>query len=387
MQKLFFRSLAASLLATTGVVYAQAYHPLKEPECLTSVASLFTTGGQYVDQNNGVRDNSYSMLMRWQGDNINDNPVTYDMSRYTGFGFASTVSPTYGTPPPVGSLSQWQRGALDDGVNGTPGAQLYCNGGGMLLNSWWVPHVNINGGGYNDMFGYQWGAGQEPPAFGRAGFIGTSTLTLQAFLGVRWFYGHRGLGARQQDPHGQLALFAYIIDANRPSLAPIAIVVNAYDSFADNLASPTADGSVGQDYVGGVYFVSATFNKSTPYTTINQYSSTSVLIPSSYPNTSDTIWDNTNGTAPFFRILITPTNWNSAIQEINKKICGLKNCGTAGYTHPATAGYTSYKLKYAGVIAETRVFDGDFSGSINDGHFDQVSMGANFHDFGIFSFW
>lgn len=35
----------------------------------------------------------------------------------------------------------------------------------MLINTWSIPHRQVVGGGYNDMFGYQWGVGSEPNAF------------------------------------------------------------------------------------------------------------------------------------------------------------------------------------------------------------------------------
>lgn len=372
---------------TWGYVFsapADTPQAVKDPECLRNVSNLFTVGGQYVDPNNGVLNNSYSMLSRWQGSSFNLNAVNYDLSQYTAFGYSSTVGSVYGAPPTVTPVSQWQRGVQPESAGAaTPGVQLYCNGGGMLINTWQVPHVAITGGGYNDMFGYQWGDGFEPYAFehtdGSGTILGASQLMLQANLDVHAFYGYRGTSEprpERRDPDGQVSLFAYIIDMNRPNLHAIAVVVNAYDSSAAAFASPgDADGYVRWDYASGVAFASATFNKSTAYTTTDPVSSISVKIP--YPT-----YTNPSSSAPFFRIRITPANWLRAITDINKQICGAADCGTSGYT--ASIDLRSYRIKYAGIIGEVSLANNDNDGTVNNESYDQASIGINFHDFGIY---
>ena len=56
VHKIFF--FVAGTLLSTGLVFAQTFVTIKDPECLSNVGPVFTTGGQYVDPNNGVPDNS-----------------------------------------------------------------------------------------------------------------------------------------------------------------------------------------------------------------------------------------------------------------------------------------------------------------------------------------
>ena len=153
-------AVSGAVLSSSGHVSAQTFVPIKEPDCLSNVSPLFTTGGQYIDANNGVPDNSWSILARWQGSDFVQNPVVYDISDFTRMNYSDTGP---WAAPAVGSVSNWQRGVQpESAVAATPGVQLYCNMMGMLINTWWVPHRYIEGGGYNDMFGYSWSTTGTP---------------------------------------------------------------------------------------------------------------------------------------------------------------------------------------------------------------------------------
>src|SRR5450631_4724364 len=81
-------SCIAAVAAAAGIGNASAdsFVPLYEPTCI--YAPYFwewTVGGQYSDSNNGVIPGDYSMLVRWQGDDMVSNAVSYDMGALRAF--------------------------------------------------------------------------------------------------------------------------------------------------------------------------------------------------------------------------------------------------------------------------------------------------------------
>ncbi len=355
------RSLAAMLLvlATSAGALAQSvFYPVKEPDFLTSVNGLFTTGGQYRDANNGVLQDSWSMLVRWQGDNMVANPVVYDLGMFTGLHVAPTT--------------QWQRGLQPEHPSGTPGVQLYGYEAGMLINTWSVPHRFIEGGGYNDMYGYAWSPALRPEAFLRRSGYGaafSTQLVLQAEIAVPWFASWAYVnGAWVQSPNsgaygdGQAALFAYLEDRSHPWLPPIALVALAWGNRAG--ACPAdARGAVAYDYPAGVWFGASGMCTTDIMTKF--YGATTERVPFSDRR--------------FFRIHVTPQNWTNLIRRINAQgpQCA-PNCPPTGYSEDPG----QYRLQYAGVIAEVVLLEN--GAPANASPLRQSSMGLNIRGVGIY---
>lgn len=80
--------------------------------------------------------------------------MTYQLGDYTKFL----------VPVPVSTFQHGWAELVDP--TGTPGTQLYCKEGGSLLNTWPIRHNTVQGGGYNNMFGYSWSPENAP----RVGF-------------------------------------------------------------------------------------------------------------------------------------------------------------------------------------------------------------------------
>jgi|SRR5450631_2963664 hypothetical protein len=385
-------SCIAAVAAAAGIGNASAdsFVPLYEPTCI--YAPYFwewTVGGQYSDSNNGVIPGDYSMLVRWQGDDMVSNAVSYDMGAFTSLHVFS------------------QRGRQPEDPNGSPGVQVDCYEQGMLVNTWDTPHRPVIGGGYNDIWGYSWPTGSQPHPF-VDGSGNPAELVLQGNLGVAT-YGTYGSGTN----YGQASFFAYVRDTTHPSLHPIAIIANAY--ISNWMATYATDGDVWYDYSdndssaiasanpawypsgasgNGVWFASGPI--STTYT--NPYVTTRYS-QGSNDGPLNPIYS-TNPAFPFWRAHITQTNLTNAITNINGlgMGCSPPSCPSAGYSsNPA-----DYVLEYAGVIMEVRLgseivyyganvtsmsFDASPTSWIpNDASKPQASMGLHVHAFGVYQY-
>jgi hypothetical protein len=333
---------------------------IKEPDDLQNVSGLFTTGGQYVDPGNGVLQDSWSMLVRWQGDTLVDAPVSYDLGAFTGF-----TTPLPGT--------SWQRGFQPEDSSGTPGVQLSGMRAGILINTWAIPHRFIEGGGYNDMYGYAFGPGHRPLAFVADDGM-PAQLVLQSLMAVPEFGAWQFDGTSwQQAPYGdrltgdgQLDLFAYLEDQTHPALHPIALVVVAFGNRMGPCAPDGSPGSVSADYPGGVWFGASGI--CTTDITTRVYST---------PTQTQLFSDER-----FFRIHITPANWQTLIARINAAgaACSPGTCPASGYsTDPS-----QYRLQYAGVIQEIALLE---NGAPNNASaIRQVSMGSHVNGVGIYRY-
>lgn len=380
VHKIFF--LVAGTLLSTGLVFAQTFVTIKDPECLSNVGPVFTTGGQYVDPNNGVPDNSWSMLTRWQGNNF-VNPVTYDISNFTKMNYSDT-GPWAPSAPPVGVPSNWQRGYQpENGTDATPGVQVYCNMVGMILNTWWVPHIPVVGGGYNDMFGYSWSTTTAPDAFVVRGadrqvaFV--TDLVVQSDIAVPSVYSYRNpdnpaVPPDRNQPVGQVALFAYILDSSNPNLHPIALVSGTHDTRPEALV---AQDYVGCDYSTGVYFASGKVGNTSAYYTAD-YSTAPQVLPLDRNPVRDPGLPSES--YQFFRMRITPANFNALIAKINSTNPSVAGCPANGYS----TDISNYRIKYAGLITEMVLTDGRFDSILNDRNKDQMSMGVKAKDVGIY---
>ncbi|MCP3062918.1 hypothetical protein LXT21_29445 [Myxococcus sp. K38C18041901] len=352
------RVLPATLvLLTTGSASAADFHPMTPTVCHTQVAPLFTTGGQYLDPNNGVRQDAWSMLMRWQG-NIASTPVSYNVGTFTGL---SVPSP----------FSSWQRGQQPESASGTPAAQVYCYDAGMLLNSWTSPKTHVEGGGYNDMFGYAWSPANRPRPFSlfttRNGVLGTwpTEFVLQGNMTVPLVTGwntsdggatwnglsNPGPGDILNSGAAQLSMFAYLRDTAHPNLRPIGVLGGVY---ANNVpASPcpaNGRGNVGFDYPNGAWFTGNALCN-TDLSTVRYTGATTT-----HSQFSD---------LRFFRVHYTRQNLINLVQRINNQQCASDaagnllanscNCPTPGVSCPPT-GYSTnpddYVVEYTGVLAE-----------------------------------
>jgi hypothetical protein len=370
--------------ATSAVASAQTFTPVTPTQCPQSSSNLFTTGGQYLgpdgnlNPNNGVLQNSWSMLMRWQGNLLN--PVAYDPSAYTGL---ATSAPH----------ANYQRGYQpESAIAVTPVTQLQCFDAGMILNSWYAPHVAVEGGGWNDMYGYAWAPAAQPYAFqtlGSLGFWRPADLVLQGSIAVPDFVAYvinpDGSWTIPPDPTsagtGQLELFAYLADASHPSLHPIAMLAAVYIQGWAGCEDPDPNidrhhGTLGRDYGKGVWF------------------SASGLCDTDTQSVDAATSPTTNATSmnlEFYRVHFTPAKWSALMTRINRYQCtaGSDHTCPCESTHdcPAT-GYSTnpadYRLQYMGVIAETSLRNGNVFGT--DVPNRQVGMSAHMQNVAAFHY-
>jgi hypothetical protein len=309
------------------------------------------------------------MLVRWQGDGMVSNPVAYDLGAFTGVH----------VPAPA---SAWQRGLQPENAGAaTPGVQLNGYHGGMLINTWAVPHRTIEGGGYNDMYGYAWSPGRRPDAFvlhnSFGAPVGPIQLVLQASLAVpsftSWaFVNNSWTSPGPDEQSGQLSLFAYLEDGRHPGLPPIVIVATAWDHRLAGDPCGRSTGFVGFDYPTGVWFGSSYMCTTDITTAFFTAASQQALF-------SD---------ERFFRIHITPANWANLIGRINSAGPGNADHSlqcTPGSTCPPT-GYSNdpsdYRIQYAGVIAEAGLIEN--GATKMDTPFRQALMGADIYGVGVY---
>lgn len=263
------------------------------------------------------------MVVRHQDDTTHPGnaisiPVTYDVGAYTGF------------RPPV-PYSDWQRGEFDIASSGTSAFQLYCTGGGMMMNSWNSTYAAIRGGGQNTVYGYEWSSPTRPWA------DGGKELYIQADLKLPWF-ANWDINADGNYPVGQLSFVIYMRDSS--TMQTIAMVMNAFDNRPLTLAETILHDtyvSFASTYFGGTRY----------------------MTPSPYSGT----WTNNTWTnATFYRAVITEQNLLNMINDINTAhAVGLS-------TDPE-----DYLLTSAGILQETFRDEGD-----------QVSMGSSFENFGVY---
>lgn len=351
------RRIALLALAGAGIApaHADVWTSLTPTVCPASSAHLFTTGQQYIDADNGVLADSWSMLVRWQDPAITvgptrwiSNPLGYDLGTYT----------TLNTPAPHAA---WQRGYQPEAaIDATPGVQLDCFDAGMVINTWYTAHAGnpagatatersgiVDGGQFNDMYGYAWSAPNRPYAFRRprGGSWVASDLVLQGLLAVpalQTFDGTFEHGAWSFAPvadvdaldtfsgSAQLDFFAYIADSSHPALKPIALIAQVYSNGPAEFfrCADNALGAVRKDYADGIWFgatpLCSTDISSVEYTA--GYTS-NVLSPE----------------LTFYRVHYTPDNLRHLIARINGPDCRT-NC--------YAADPNAYVLQYMGVIAE-----------------------------------
>lgn len=377
----------------------QTFTPISDSSCSNSATfSGWAVGEQYVDSNNGVPVDQWSMLVRWQGKlpplpTFVTNPVSYELGAATGL---------------FGAV---QRGVQPEiPASGTPGVQIKCNGNGvpmdagMLINTWPIPHRPIVGGGYNDMFGYKWSDAYEPRIFESG-----DDIVIQANLCVPW-YQTWGSGV-----FGSVHFFAYLRDMSDLTGArhPIAVIATAYDAKFSGISG----GSVNFDYSpdetnyranlfpgwvqpdasgGGVWFGAGYLNKSLPSNYIKiiheERRIESALAPESCSSMASRFW----------RVHISPENINNIVREIENYSCGPGHPNQArGCPTPPARGYSrrarDYSLQYAGVIAEIVIDDGllpasfdsptyEWQGGPGDASKQQGSIGLNVNGLGIFRY-
>ena len=358
---------------------ADTWTSLTPTTCPTSSAGLFTTGQQYVDDNNGVLQNSWSMLVRWQDavttvgpTNWIGNPVNYDAGTYT----------TYTVPAPH---ALWQHGYQPESEAGaTPAVQLHCFDAGMILDSWYTPHsgATVPGGEFNDMYGYAWASDYEPYAFKHlsgGNFWAPNDLVLQGLAAVpalQTFAGNYVNGNWTWTPtpdfndlgnfngSGQLDFFAYLEDTTHPDLHPIAILAQIFGNGPTFDCARNRNGVVDFDYAQGVWFGATGIGAAA----ICDTDISTMRYTGGYTTNS------LSSALTFYRIHYTPQNWANLIARINARQCqpGVSNscqdshspnctvngcppcqpgvsCPQVGYSTDPNA----YKLRYVGMIAET----------------------------------
>ncbi len=330
--------------------FTGTFEPIQSPVCYT-LYGTFTTGGQYLDANNGVIDNVHSMLARWQGDGFVDNPVTYDMGRWNG----AHITPQRGYQP-------------QDSSSGSGGASVYCMDFGMLINTKFNPHRPVVGGGYNDMYGYSWAAGIGPRPFVENS--APTDLVLQVDVGLNTFipmvagsWATSGTAAS-----ANVGLYAYLRDTTHTDLPPI--IVLAMTHTADDLRNVTgahwdynaSDSSTWNTKMSGTgwsipandsgaWFVAGPIladgsNLNAFVTTYFTVGQTSTPVPG-----TDT--GGSSSTA-FYRAHIRPEDWVKVVDAIAGDSCaGPPNCpAKSGQNGPYSRNPNDYELAYAGLISE-----------------------------------
>jgi hypothetical protein len=295
------------------------------------------------------------MLVRWQDPQITigptrwiANPLGYDLGAYT----------TYSTPA---AHALWQRGYQPErAIDATPGVQLDCFDAGMVINTWYTAHAGnpagatatersgiVEGGQFNDMYGYAWSAPNRPYAFRQprsSGWV-ASDLVLQGLLtvpAVQTFDGTYASGAWSFAPvadvdaldtlsgSAQLDFFAYLSDATHPDLKPIALIAQLYGNGPAEFfqCPPSGLGIVRKDYAAGIWY------GATPLC------STDI---SSMEYTGGYSTNRRSSDLTFYRVHYTPDNLRHLIARINGPNCSA-NC--------YSADPNAYVLQYMGVIAE-----------------------------------
>lgn len=387
MQFPWFARAAFAVLVSTSAL-AGDFHGMTPTTCHANVAPLFTTGGQYLDPNNGVRQGAWSMLMRWQGITAS-NTVSYNAGAFTGLA----------VPAPY---STWQRGQQPESAYGTAVAQVHCYDAGMVLNSWSSPKTHVEGGGYNDMYGYAWSPANQPRPFSvvatRNGVLGTwpSELVLQGSMavpvvtgwntsngGATWnAIGNPGAGDLFNSGAAQLSMYAYLRDTSHPNLRPIAVLAGTYANNGSTTCPTNGWGGVSFDYAAGVWFSG------------NGICTTDV---STVRYTGATLSNSQFSDARFFRMHYTRQNLINFVNRINNMQCavdpvtgGLKsnscNC-TAPGKHCPPIGYSTnpdhYVVEYTGVLGE--IVQCNPTQGCDTAILDrQISMAARVYGYGAF---
>ena len=357
------------------------------------------------------------MLVRWQGADAVDtiiNPTgfgAYNLGTFTG------VNPYYNSI--LNAIAPLVQRGRPINPAGSPTAQLRCYDVGILINSWETPHRPVVGGGYNNMWGYSWSAGNRISPFVKDGV--PTDLVLQANIAVPT-YGPR---IPSNDPDfnhtagtGQVGMYAYLKDTTpgHENLPPIAVLAmthlsgyepafntDGYFAFdysdADtSFARTNYPAWFAQNQAGSeVWFASDPINtgSSQPYVTTGytQGNLNSTLAPVYDPNVA----------MPFWRGHITLANLLNIVNRINTNSCGgPPNCppkvpssNGCGYSvNPA-----AYVLEYAGIIAETTIagdhirkvgvnkYDQSPSNwTINDALKNQVAIAVKANGFGVYRY-
>jgi hypothetical protein len=84
--KFIFKLFISASLAVLFQIASAQFVTLKDATCVTgSTFTGWTVGGQYLDPNNGVLQDQWSMLAWWQGDSFVANSVVYDIGKFTAF--------------------------------------------------------------------------------------------------------------------------------------------------------------------------------------------------------------------------------------------------------------------------------------------------------------
>lgn len=340
-------------------------------DCITTPTNLFTTGEQYLmkdgftlDPANGVLPDSWSMLTRWQGSSMN-NPVTYNLGAFTGLN----------VPPPT---SYYQRGFAPESAAGTPGSQIYRDTAGMLINTWSIPHRFVQGGSYNNMYGYAWSPSQWPAIFADGNHLMLQTEASVPFVSS-WNNGAFE-GDSRANARGQLAFFAYIADITNPGSPPIALISLIYENgFAtapENLATmarcsnpayvmQNSDVSVSRDYKFGVWFSNKTVCRESGFYTGE--------IVKSAPFDSG-----------FFRVEFTREYVSQVIAKIRARDTGFPCTQHPEKICPVnySTNLGDYRLQYAGLISELTLIDGGIV--MNESIAKNASMAARVKNTGIY---
>lgn len=292
----------------------------QQDQCIDTNQVPATTGGQYVDSGNGIPDNSWSILKRWQD------------------------------PLP-----------LRDSF-------FHCDGGEIHINTWHVKHNPIIGGGFNDIAGYSWDSASAPKAF--LDGANPSDLVIQAYLSQTQTLLHLGsnrpLGTPQ--PAFQVSLFAYLVDQTHPNLHPIAVIGLISDDR--QIDSTFCSQSGLSDYPSGVWFWSFYLTCADGKYNVNDpFGDETQSIPTQY-------WA-VQSPLIFVRMRVSGANLQRAILAINQSTCSA--CPNKGYS----SNPQDYVVKYAGLIAEATLLDFQ-DGSLGDLARDQISVGLNWRWIGIY---
>ncbi len=359
-------AVLASASFVTSLAHSSTFYSLVDSNA-TCGAIPINGGKQYTQgyPTNGVPQDSWSALYRWQGQLGSPGsyadwqmsaftPVLWDIGRYTGL---TVTPPNWWTTTQMGRVGQ-QYPSFDPSDYAMPGVQAYCGQAGMLMNTWWTPHIPVVGGTPNDMFGYAWSTSNQPLAFKQGSE--NAELVLEANVAMTGWAPY----AVTSDAYAgaYIALFVYLrdtTDASRPAFGVLAAVhgTGNQSSYLANGIGPTLDYCNSASDCGG-WFVSAPITSASGESPPNKPSAEKWItirnnITGKLSSTETQVhwspfFDQNNIPAEqYFRVHITRSNLKNMVDQFNSVSCPAAHCPRGYSDNP-----DHYKVEYAGVIME-----------------------------------
>ena len=354
----------------------EVFYPLVEPTCMLYEADAITTnenGDQFAQKNSGQVEGKINLAVRWQDEDAVDDFVDPSiLSQFTGFDFGKTAWPN---PPWLTRLV-----SSHGKVGKQSGVQLFCNGGGMYIDTRETASCDsVLGGGCNDWYSHNFDRNTGPSAFFHKNNNRNAEkvdLVVQADIAIARVKVYDGDPNDGSAPAGQVAFLMYFWDKSHPDLAPVVIVVLTHGTY-DGADGPT--GWVWCDFCksedlkgnGGVpFYGNALVPDAQPYNTVGNYTGSyaQVIKDRSDPNAK----------TDFFRAQINAEDFKKLIKQINEMLDNTM-CLPGGYSE----NLHDYILGGAGIITEVVLFNdpsNPFAPKNN------MEFGMSWYNFGVYQY-